>query len=250
MTESSDAHAKKSGLKGRRLGGTRFPRQPLGDALVWSKKLVAKTHLGPQVETIILSGVVGSSGTTGQIRLSTLKQFGLLSGDSKGYVASDLAKRIDAAPDEEKIALLRAAALKPPVFKTLFDTFHGDEVSTGKLKQLVSELKVHPDHAANCVNIYIKSLEFAGLLTADGDKALHSSAIKVENAEGNLDASESNRSDDVEEFAENDEEVAEELAGSMSGRRAVFNVNVTLDSSLDTEKLERQLKLLKKFGAI
>ena len=32
--------------------------------------------------------------------------------------------------------------------------------------------------------------------------------------------------------------------------RAVFNVNVTLDSSLDTEKLQKQLELLKRFGAI
>jgi hypothetical protein len=30
----------------------------------------------------------------------------------------------------------------------------------------------------------------------------------------------------------------------------VFNVNVTLDSSLDIEKLQKQLELLKRFGAI
>jgi hypothetical protein len=35
-----------------------------------------------------------------------------------------------------------------------------------------------------------------------------------------------------------------------SGPRAVFNVNVTLDSSLDIEKLQKQLELLKRFGAI
>ena len=42
-----------------------------------------------------------------------------------------------------------------------------------------------------------------------------------------------------------------ELKGERpSGPRAVFNVNVTLDSSLDIEKLQRQLELLKRFGAI
>jgi hypothetical protein len=35
-----------------------------------------------------------------------------------------------------------------------------------------------------------------------------------------------------------------------AGPRAVFNVNVTLDSSLDIEKLQKQLELLKRFGAI
>lgn len=32
--------------------------------------------------------------------------------------------------------------------------------------------------------------------------------------------------------------------------RSVIHVNVTLDSSLDTDKLERQLALLRKYGAL
>ena len=32
--------------------------------------------------------------------------------------------------------------------------------------------------------------------------------------------------------------------------RSVIHVNVTIDSSLDTEKLEKQLSLLRRFGAI
>jgi hypothetical protein len=44
--------------------------------------------------------------------------------------------------------------------------------------------------------------------------------------------------------------VQQDGAGVASGPRAVFNVNVTLDSSLDIEKLQKQLELLKRFGAI
>ena len=53
----------------------------------------------------------------------------------------------------------------------------------------------------------------------------------------------------------NNEEAATKVAPppkttGQSGPRAVFNVNVTLDSSLDIEKLQKQLELLKRFGAI
>ena len=41
-----------------------------------------------------------------------------------------------------------------------------------------------------------------------------------------------------------------ENPGGKSGQRAVFNVNVTLDSSMDIEKLQKQLELLKRYGAI
>ena len=42
----------------------------------------------------------------------------------------------------------------------------------------------------------------------------------------------------------------EMTSDATKGPRAVFNVNVSLDSSLDIEKLQKQLELLKRFGAI
>jgi hypothetical protein len=66
---------------------------------------------------------------------------------------------------------------------------------------------------------------------------------------------------DIEQPAEAGEENAEQKSadpgtelpqpGSRTrGPGAVFNINVTLDSSLDIEKLSKQLELLKRFGAI
>lgn len=115
--------------KGGRKGGTIFPRINLGEAVDFAKKLVGKTHSGAQPAAVILAGVFGSTSNPGKIRISALKQFGLLKGDSTAYEASDLAKQIAAAPPEEVHPLLQSACVIPPVFKTLLDTFHGDVVA-------------------------------------------------------------------------------------------------------------------------
>jgi hypothetical protein len=251
MADQDNSKAKRAMPKGVRKGGTRFPRQAFGDALSWAKKLVAKTHLAPQPEGVVLSGVVGNSSSVGKVRLSTLKQFGLLEGNSKGYVASELAKKIEAAPADERIALYRTAVLIPPVFKILFDTFHGDEVTHAKLKQRAAELKVHPEETGNCADIYTASMVVAGLAALDGDKVIHVTATDTLLSSASSPPAEDEPTDELDDTGAADDSSEDEILVETPGRkRAVFNVNVTLDSSLDTEKLERQLRLLKKFGAI
>ena len=69
--------------KGGRKGGSVFPRVALGDAIVYARKLVSKTHTAPQHNDVILSGVIGVKGGTGEVRMSALKQYGFLKGDAK-----------------------------------------------------------------------------------------------------------------------------------------------------------------------
>lgn len=132
--------------KGGRKGGSVFPRVALNDAIKYARKLVSKTHTSAQPKDVILSGVVGAKTGTGDVRMSALKQYGFLKGDTKSnFFADELAKKIAAAPPEELVPLYRQAMLKPTVFKKLFDTFHGDTISKAKLKQRAADLKVHPD---------------------------------------------------------------------------------------------------------
>lgn len=260
--------------KGGRKGGSSFPRVALKDAIDYARKLVSKTHTAAQPTDVIHSGVVGAKTGTGNIRMSALKQYGFLKGDTKSnFSAADLAKKIAAAPPEELILLYRQAMLKPTVFKKLFDTFHGDTVSKAKLKQRAADLKVHPDETATCVDLYISGMTTAGLVTVEGDQVKHLSSSDVAAASAARAAAETETTDEElggEEPAESvdsgdegvgvaangandDENVAKAQAlkgAGQSGPRAVFNVNVTLDSSLDIEKLQKQLELLKRFGAI
>lgn len=262
--------------KGGRKGGAVFPRINLADAVGYAKKLVSKTHVAPQALDVIHSGVVGAKSGTGNVRVSALKQFNLLKGDNKVlFSADDLAKRINGSPEEELVALYRQAALKPTVFKKLFDTYHGDSVSKAKLRQRALDLKVHPDEASTCIELYVQTMEVAKLVKCEGDQVTHLSQTELREC-----ASEPKKEDQPAEEA-----VADSLSTEFPGEgaddvelpvdvaptqpegkqsditnvdtrdtqkspKAVFNVNVSLDSSLDIEKLEKQLQLLKRFGAI
>lgn len=248
--------------KGGRKGGTSFPRVALSDALGYAKKLVTKTHAGPQPQDVIFSGVVGAKSGTGAVRIGALKQYGLIKGDAKThYSAEELAKQIVAAPADELPPLYKRAALNPPVFKKIYDAFLGDTVSKAKLRQRASDLTVHPDETANCVDLYVSSMTTAGLITVDGENITHVASASTK--AGSVEATpavdelastnveiESNAGNEGDADSNSGERTAMAANGAARGPRAVFNVNVSLDSSLDIEKLQKQLELLKRFGAI
>ena len=250
--------AKKVPPKGGRKGGTTFPRISLGDALTYSAKLVAKTHSGPQSKNVVFKGVFDNSGPIGGVRASALKQYGLLLVDKRGYLASPLAKAIDAAPDDEKVPLLRTACVAPALFKGLYETFQSDEVTKSKIRQQASNLNVHPEFAETCVDLFVSSMETAALAKTNGDKIRIVASSEV----GEVANPEIVESNGAEQSAGDDPEVSEqeESSGGDVGNakssqgdvrpRATIQVNVTLDSSLDTEKLEKQLALLRKYGAL
>lgn len=250
--------------KGGRTGGAQFPRSTLQDAFKQAKKLVTKTHVSPMARDAVYAGVVGAKSGIGNMKISALKQYGYLAGTADAYTATTHAKNCVAAPPDEIISLHQQSALRPTIFKALFDTFNGDEVSRAKLRQRAAELKVHPDQTEACIEIYLSTMSTANLVHVDGDKVTHLSlgengSRKTESPgeEGDRDLPANNRrlaeddstsqslNDGGEVTGTNVQKTASNLAP-----RAVFNVNVTLDSSLDTEKLQKQLELLKRYGAL
>ncbi|WP_394546844.1 hypothetical protein [Pantoea ananatis] len=255
--------------KGGRKGGAIFPRIPLSDALQYAKKLVSKTHISAQSQDLIFSGVLGAKGSAGEVKISSLRQYGLLTGNSKtGYSAEELAKKISAAPQEELIPLYQQAILRPNIFKSLFDTYHGDKVTKAKLKQRVCDLRVHPDQAELCVELYIAGMLIAKLVAIDGESISHISLSKLNRSEKQLYENHEKKEEYIEDNAEDsgvleaeldysetvtsyeNAGLSQKLKQDLSAPRAIFNVNISLDSSLDTEKLQSQLELLKRFGAI
>src|SRR5262249_38434220 len=113
MAEAIKAEKKKM-PKGGRKGGTRFPQVNLQKALEYGKKLVSKTHNGPQPTQTIFVGVFNNKGPIGGVRASALKQYGLMEGDTaEGYVASQLARDLEAAVPEERVGLVQRAFLTP-----------------------------------------------------------------------------------------------------------------------------------------
>ncbi|UPG94309.1 hypothetical protein [Luteibacter aegosomatissinici] len=105
----------------------------------------------------------------------------------------------------------------------------------------------------------------ANLATVSGEKVLHiSEAELAEGAKPDPLPIEKGRESSVDEQidetdenegsgdgADGDQEPTGKVKATAGATpRAVFHVNVSLDSSLDTEKLEKQLALLKRYGAI
>lgn len=276
MSEIKEEKKPREMPKGGRKGGSVFPRVPIDEAIKYARKLVSKTHVSAQPRDVIYSGVVGAGSGRGDIKISAIKQYGFMEGDSKsGYYASELARKISAAPPEDLLRLCQEAVLKPTIFKKIFDTFQGDCVSKAKLKQRAADLDVHPDEAIKCADIYAASMESAKLASINGDQVNHVSSVKPAseapsseeeaNEEGLNDDLDQNNgassslggSDDIDRVpSENKQTPPPSMASvvrqsiSHSTPRAVFNVNVTLDSSLDISKLQRQLEILKQFGAI
>jgi hypothetical protein len=241
--------------KGGRKGGAQFPQTPLGQAIQFARKLVAKTHTGAQPENIILKGVFNSSGPTGKVRASALKQYGLMQGETSAYDATKLARSINSAPAEELPRLLHEAFLNPRVFKALFDTFQNDVVSRAKIRQQALQLKVHPDSGSKCVDLFIESAIYAGLASEKDDEIQISSSTSFSQADEDAIA-ETEQSDKSGARNESDQNVTDDKSKEVVPRKSTktmggqMNISITLDSTMDPEKLEKYLKLLREYGAI
>jgi hypothetical protein len=265
---TTSAGKTKKPIKGGSKGGTRFPRVALKQALEYSKKLVSKTAVGPQPEHTILAGVFNNAGPEGKVRASALKQFGLLEGTTAGYKATQLAKDIEAAADEsEKKPLLVRAFLTAKVFKEIFNTYQGDQAAKGKIRGRALQLDVHPDAGEACADLFITSALTAGLGTADGDGVRLVDATSLgqlptaEDSEAEKPTTDNGANSDAEEARSRREEQEKQdlAAGNQADkdqltlprrRGADITLNLTVDSSLDGEKLEKQLATLRKYGLI
>jgi hypothetical protein len=257
MTETSKQARKPP--KGGRKGGTRFPNVNLQKALEYAKKLVSKTHNGPQPEQTILVGVFNNKGSDGKIRASALKQYALLEGDTKGYAASRLAREIEAAMPQERPALMQQAFLSSKIFKQVYDTLRSETASRARVRQVVISGEVHPDLADGCVTCFIDGAVYAGLGTLDGENvALTDASAAPASSPTNADnqAVEEPENGAEESDAEHQSEEAELATNNGGASRQTgpgepnVRINLTVDSSSDPDKLEKQLKLLKQYGLL
>lgn len=258
---TTTAAAKSKMPKGGRKGGAVYPRVPLAKALEYAAKLVSKTHTGPQTREIVGPGVFGTAGTGANERISALRQFELLLGtDKDGYQASPFAKKLVGAA-EDKPALLREACLKPAVFAKLHKTFLGDTISKGKIRQQILSLNVHPDSADECLTVTIDSMVHCGLWQKAGDDSFAVSSDQQTAAE--MEIKEGGNEGVGVPKAEDELPAASGLgeAGSKTGPesttllnrspvRSKANVEIKIDPSMDPEKLERLLGVLRKYGQV
>jgi hypothetical protein len=258
MAEQTKVAGKKP-FKGGSKGGTRFPRLNIAEALAYSKKLVSKTHNGPQPEQTILVGVFNNKGPEGEVRASAIKQYGLMEGDANGYSASTLARNIEAAIPEQRPALIQSAFLTPKVFRQIYETLQSETASRARVRQAVVNRDVHPDNSDACVECFIAGAVHAGLGTMSGDSVI------LDNTRAVPPVLDTDQDDSTAEFdapsdeptnpananaATTNESDARKQNQLLSANKGAVTVNLAVDSSSDPDKLEKQLRLLKQYGLL
>ena len=159
--------------------------------------------------------------------------------------------------------MLQQAVLNSKLFHQIFQTFHGDTVSKAKIEQRVKGLDVHPESASECAQLFIESAATAGLGKLTGDSIGLLTVTETTQAPESppLDNSETNPdqegTDELGDAPESEVSDAEKIGGepgsgkpSEQSAKPGVALSLTVDSSSDPDKLEKQLKLLREYGII
>lgn len=256
-------------LEGKRgkKGGTTFPRYGLKHLSSFLKSLVSKTHINTIDIAQINAGVFGvaSQSIPGKVKCSALKQFGLLEGDYTKFKATELCAKITIADSDEQKSLYETAFKNVKIFVNTVNTFQNSKTEKSKIGQYaVSTLKIHPDMKDDFTNVFVESAEVSGLCTVDGSSIIFNSFQNPIVAKNEL-SEENNEDEIVEDLEDNDSEnnkpnsknvnknnpgTSQTSSQRKQGQVSNINVNIDVDPSMDPEKLEKLLKLLKNYGAI
>ena len=241
-----------------RKGGTKFPRYSVEHLEPLLKDLVSKTHTNSITIAQLNAGVfkVGSNSDKGKIKSSALKQFKLLSGDYKAFNATELASQIVLSEGTQKTAALQTAFFNVSVFKNTYETYKGGSTTDKqKIGNYASQtLKIHPDLRDEFVKIFSESAKEAKLCTDNGTTldfnlpvSANTDLPSIEEEESTTHAEEHDASNGA---SVNDESPQPTHISRKSGPISNVSINIDIDPSMDPEKLEKQLKLLKAYGVI
>ena len=250
----------------KKKGGTIFPKYSLKDVRKSLKPLISKTHLTSISIQQLNSGVfsVGANSPSGKVRYSALKQFGLVDGTYAQITPSKLAKSINIASVDEAAPLLQQAFLHVKVFRETFETFHSDTTSRARiLGYATNELKVHPDSGEAFMESFLESATEAGLgrLSGDNVELFSTNGPTPIDAESDDESSEGEYEDideqdngDSEGEGDTGEDNQSETPNSLVPKKRASssrpNIDIKIDPTLDPDKLEKQLAVLRKFKLI
>jgi hypothetical protein len=146
-----------------------YPAIGLSDAITAIKTLYSKEKR-TAVAGIVAVKALGYRSLSGpaRVKLAALKKFGLLEGDEKnGLRVSELGMRIlfPASGDDEDSSR-REAALKPELFRSLYDSFA--EGSDDALRShLITRLHFAPTGAKQVIAAFRDTISFANLQKGD-----------------------------------------------------------------------------------
>ncbi len=170
-------------IKGRSLGAGRSPNYPqmnVTQAIERVKKVYAEehTHSVPDQSIVSALGYTSLNGTS-KVVLSALKKFGLLVANGDGFKVSQDAVAIIELPsnDPTRIVALHKSALRPPVFRQIYEKYGNDLPSDASLRHYLVGLGFESDAANQVIRFYKETM---GFLETQGAMKSESSEIERE----------------------------------------------------------------------
>jgi len=162
MTEEQSTKTEK---KTKRDRSTAYPAIPLGEAIEYSKKLIAaypKSQFDRSAAAVSM-GYATLSGASAP-KIAALAHYGLLDRKGNAYKNSDLAERIlHYSTEEEKAEAILEAVKHPKLFESLIGEYSGRAIPPTLNNILVRQYKIGLKVADTVVQTFKESLEFAGL---------------------------------------------------------------------------------------
>ncbi len=155
-----------SGPKTRLAGGSRSPNYPqmnIIQAIERIKKVYAVEHTHSVPDQSIASALGYSSlNGTSKVVLSAMKKFGLLVASGDGFkVSQDAIAIIELPPDDStRIVALHKSALRPPVFKQLYEKYGNDLPSDASLRHYLVSIGFESDAANQVIRFFKETLNF------------------------------------------------------------------------------------------
>ncbi len=149
-----------------------FPKHPLEEALRVPQALF-DANGGRPLPPLELSDALTPKMSPGssdfRVILSSSIKYGLTNGsfNSERVSLEAIGRNImEPTSEESKHAALLTAALTPPTFKSIYDHFKGKKLPDAAFFQntVVREFAVPREHAAKCVEVFLKNAEFVKIV--------------------------------------------------------------------------------------
>lgn len=162
----NDEIVDRSVTKGRSAGAGRSPNYPqmnIVQAIERIKKVYAEehTHSVPDQSIAAALGYTSLNGTS-KVVLSAMKKYGLLIASGDGFkVSQDAVSIIELLPDDPtRLVALHKSALRPPVFKQLYEKYGHDLPSDASLRHYLVSIGFESDAANQVIRYYKETQNF------------------------------------------------------------------------------------------
>ncbi len=163
--EAKDAKGKSS-QQGKRHRSPGYPVIALGEAIEKAKLVFQQDKRAFTTPDAIITHLGYKKGGSARRVVSALRQYGLLDEESGKYRVSELGFKVLhlAEASEERLRLVREAALNPPIIQRVVDDFGGELPSDTTLKEhLILTEKFNPDSVESFIEVLRETLALVKL---------------------------------------------------------------------------------------